>query len=356
MTPAQKTRKRSHPIRDIFFGNIMAKIMALVAALALWYYAYSASMYKEQLILPVTVETGEGWRWSILGKTDKTIKVTLSYPQRIRERVGRERDRLRIVLRESPDPSGGDEQQRSIKLSRDHFVAPDDFQMVVEEFLPQEITLKLLREETKRLSVEVQLSDPPPGYVRDDTATYARPSAVEVRGPKSVLADATIIRTELIDPAEVIPFEGTEVADQLNAWALEPYILDAEGNRHDVVCDETVTVALRFTQKPEKIDIPDVPIHLMTPPDYQHIAAFAPQSIRKTTVSILGPPDVVARLTADNIQLYVDVSALEPKEDADTPYPQKIYWNIVELPGAKDLNISLAERTCSVLVTKKPEE
>ena len=356
MTPRPKIKKRSHPIRDIFFGNITAKVMALVMALALWYYAYSASVQPSDLDVSVEVQTGEGWRWSLVGQTEKTVKVSLTYPRRLRERVARERNQIRIVCSGNPDPDGGDDQRRTITLSRANFKAPESLQIIVGSFDPEEITLRLLREETKRLPVEVQLSDPPEGYRRDAHATYARPSTVEVRGPKGALSKAKTIRTEMLNIGDLIRFDNVEVMDQLNDRPLEQYIVDENGEKHEIVCDETVTVAVRYTQEPKKEDFPDIPIMLMIPPDYPYVAVIPSESSPKTTVTISGPPKVVGELKPDNINLYVKVSGLEPKEEGSAPYAQTIQYKIVDVARAKELTVLLTDRTCLVKVTKAPEE
>jgi len=346
-----RARTSAHPIREFFFGNLTTKAMALFMALILWLYAWSISRENGVLAVPLDVETGPGWSWTLVGRNQASVDVELTFPRRLRQNVyaAQTEGRIRIVLKPPLSGSGPDRREVVIPLDEAYLRMADSLRASVKRFHPAELTIRLMREDTVELPVVPRLSDPPPGY-QVKAQAMSMPPRVRVRGPKDALSRATGIETELLDISAVAPFIGSEWEDALEARLAQKVTVN--GETFPVKCAATVRVRVSLIPIPKKRTFEKVPINLLRSYPYPYVAE-PKEDDRATDVKVSGPASVVDTLKKEKIILYVDVRNLEPKE---LPWPLPIQAHISDTPGANDLTVKLEKGYCNVKISEPKKE
>lgn len=346
-----KTPKGRYSIKKLLFGNVTAKFMALVMALALWLYAYSASRYQHRVRLPVDIETSAGW--TVGGRANLSSVVTLTYPRKFRQDVEQAivRGRIRLRCSVAPDVEGSDTQSIPVLLIASMLQAPGTLRIGVKGFTPARLQVDLTREDTRLLPVVVRLSEPPAEY----QLVYARPipAKVTVHGAKDVLLRllrAGGIDTRELDITMTPPVRGTNWQFELPARVVQEVVVD--DRKHPVTCKDEIRVEILLSPVPAERTFSDVPISLLSPHGYPYVAEPR-EGERKTDVLVSGPAAVVNSVKEENIILYVDLTRLEPKE---LPISQPVRAHIIDTPRANELLVKPAVTICNVKISAKPAE
>ena len=331
-------------------SNLVAKLMALAMAIALWLYAYNFSLVRDtKVFVPVKVETVEGW--SEKGVIPSRVEVDLRFPRRFRERVDQALKNAVIKPPVTPDERGSDTQPFRIVLSQSHLDVPSNLGIQIVGFTPAEVEVKFTREMAISLPVSLKLSDPPSGYEVSDKSTT--PRRVTVRGPKDVMTRAEFIETEEIDISLPPPYPPPKdwSPAEYTAMLVPRVLLDGEEYRVAIVGNPEVRFRIRLSQEAEVRTFPDVPIRVSIPVDYPYDVELD-EGQRSTTVTVSGPSDLIERLKPENIDLYVNVAKLEPAEARHSP---PIRVNIVDMTRSGELVVKLGITTCAVKISEPPE-
>jgi len=350
---SKQKRTISGWVKDLFFANLTAKIMALIMALGLWSYAYVNSLDDTEWEVPVVIEPGKGWAVS---DAQSKVRLVISYPKRQEDEIDRVYDAggISVLLHANPDEDGPDEQILSIPLTATDILvvegeslAPKTLKFSVKKFKPVDVDVKLVREITKNLAVKPLVSDPPAKYqLAADLRAF--PASVEVRGPKDALSNATFIETEEVPISSLRPMKGIPFDKDYSASIAQYVTLD--GTRYPVKCNADVMVRIVLTPIPKKAVFKDLPIQMLVAPDYPYEARLIESKF--ADVTIIGPKAVVESITKENIRIYVDVSVTENLKPDDLPWPQSVRVQIVGVPHFRELtSVKPSLEKCDVMIT-----
>ncbi len=326
-------------------GNVGAKVMALVMAVALWMFAYVFS-YTTPKEHDVAVEVRTAGGWSVTTGVGLTTKVSMVYPRRLAETVAQEiRDRrIRVECEVPPDPSGGDAQIVSMRLKESNLVVARALGIKDVQFIPPELRFPIVREVTRPLPVLVRTSPPPPGY-EIAYRPYAMPSRVEVRGRKDVVNRATGIETAEIYISDPPPGTPPEWVVQPPRAALARHVV-VDGQNHPVLVEQDVQVRVDLRMLRTEKAFSGVPIRLLMRQDNPYAVSVREQS---SDVRVRGPATIVDALKPENVVLYVDLTKLAP---AAVNYTQPVEARVVNAPRSDDLVVTPAVTTCAVKISE----
>jgi YbbR domain-containing protein len=182
-------------IYRFFFDNLGIKIIALLMAGALWFYAVSEQEQTKTLDVPVELTGMEGGRVQVAGTVPETVKVTVEGKGSDLIRLTGEDLRANIDLRNLP------EGETTVDLKPENIVGPGTFPLkILQVEGGGDIRLDITRLGEKQVSVRVRhTGSPPPGMSYFIGFNIAANSRVTVIGPRSVLAGIDYVETEPVD-------------------------------------------------------------------------------------------------------------------------------------------------------------
>lgn len=328
---AKKTFKTR--IAESFKGNLSAKLMALLMAIALWFYAFDFSQVvltsSNPMRVPVKIVRPG---WSVDQKTDR-VNVTASFPRKNEEQIKQLlRDgQIMIEVSAEPENTGPDEQEKTVVLNETNLRAPKDLEIRPLAFDPPELTFRFIRETTVNVRVIPVITEPPPGY---DANVFSFVSSVRVRGRKDIVTELQQrgLRTEPIDISSPPP-ENAPVWNP-SAIALLPSEVEVAGEKHRIWTDESIPVRIDLTRKSTSRKIAGIPIQLLIPPAFPYIASLHGEQFVDVTVQ--GPPELVDILTPENITVYMEVAGLTVSE---LPQHQEFVAHVKGIQRADQISV-----------------
>ena len=331
------------------FGNVGAKIMALVMAVALWMFAYifSYATDSEPQSVPVVVKTPPGWSVSAGGEA--TTGALLVYPRRLAENVALEvrAGRVRVECEAPADPANpADSQRIRVRLKESNLVASRELGIKSVTFVPSELQIQIVREISRPLPVIVNTSPPPPGY-EIAYRPYVAPSRVEVRGQKDIVSRANGIESTEIYISDPPPDNAPE-------WTVQPprvrllRHVTVGGQNYAVAVEQDVVVRVDLRMLRTERVFTGLPIRVLGRQENPFAVTVREQS---SDVRVRGPSNIVEALKPENIVLYVDLTKLAP---AAVNYTQPVESRIVNVPRPDDLVVTPAVATCAVKVSEPP--
>jgi YbbR domain-containing protein len=295
--------------------------MALIMAMALWFYATSRHTgdIKEDLQLTINAPPG----LTILDTSSEEVTVGLSGPQNIIDRItdmikeNKIKARLDIPVINDED---GDNYKRTIRLTRRNFNFPKETRLT--SIVPNEIEITLGRLESKYVKVLIQKKGTPAlGY--EINSEFFFPREVLVTGPVNILKEADTINTSIINI-------GAITSEQNRTF---PWVVDIENTISIVKDDKYVTVPVKCEEKinvwfhvTEQMGIKifdNVKVNVFHPVDYGFRVKLKEEHI---SLSLKGSKLMLDTLSAKDIMAYIDVSSLSPPG----PYNQPVICNIPE--------------------------
>jgi YbbR domain-containing protein len=295
--------------------------MALIMAMALWFYATSRHTgdIKEDLQLTINAPPG----LTILDTSSEEVTVGLSGPQNIIDRItdmikeNKIKARLDIPVINDED---GDNYKRTIRLTRRNFNFPKETRLT--SIVPNEIEITLGRLESKYVKVQIQKKGTPAlGY--EINSEFFFPREVLVTGPVNVLKEADTINTSVINI-------GAITSEQNRTF---PWVVDIENTisivKDDkyvtvpVKCEEKINVWFHVTEQMGTKIFDNVKVNVFHPVDYGFRVKLKEEHI---SLSLKGSKLMLDTLSAKDIMAYIDVSSLSPPG----PYNQPVICNIPE--------------------------
>ena len=308
-------------IKRLFSRNLRAKGMALIMAMALWFYATSRHTgdIKEDLQLTINAPPG----LTILDTSSEEVTVGLSGPQNIIDRItdmikeNKIKARLDIPVINDED---GDNYKRTIRLTRRNFNFPKETRLT--SIVPNDIEITLGRLESKYVKVQIQKKGTPAlGY--EINSEFFFPREVLVTGPVNILKEADTINTSVINI-------GAITSEQNRTF---PWVVDIENTisivKDDkyitvpVKCEEKINVWFHVTEQMGTKIFDNVKVNVFHPVDYGFRVKLKEEHI---SLSLKGSKLMLDMLTAKDIMAYIDVSSLSPPG----PYNQPVICNIPE--------------------------
>jgi YbbR domain-containing protein len=308
-------------MKNFFRGSLRAKSMALIMAIALWFYAINKHTGDIKEDLPLTVNAPSGL--TILENSSEIVTVGLSGPQNLIDKVSDMIKDNKIKARiDMPDIKNAEEDnyKRTIRLTRRNFNFPQEIRL--NSIVPNEIDITLGRLGSKYVKVQIQKKGTPAlGY--EIASDFFYPREVLVTGSVNILKDADTINTNLIDV-------GRLTSEQNRTF---PWVVDLEDNisilKDDkyisvpVRCDEKINVWFQVTEKMGTKTFDQVKINVFHPVNYDHSIRLKEEYI---SLTLKGPKLKLDMLNSEDIMAYIDVTLLSPPG----PYNQPVICNIPE--------------------------
>jgi YbbR domain-containing protein len=297
--------------------------MAIIMAIALWFYAINKHTGEIQEDIQLTINAPPGL--TILDTSSNMVTVGLSGTQNTIDKISDMIKDNKITARfDIPDISDVDEDKdnykRTIRLTKRNFNFPREVRL--NSIVPSEIDITLGRLESHYIKVQIQSKGvPAPGF--EITSEFFYPSSVLVTGPVNILKEADTINTSPIDISGI-----TSEQNRTFPWAvdLEDFISVTRDGKYvpiPVQCDEKVNV---WFQVSEQVDIKvfeKVKINVFHPVEYDFKVKLKEEYIN---LSLKGPRLMLDTLSPEDIMAYIDVSSLSPPG----PYNQSVICKIPE--------------------------
>ena len=178
-----------------FFDNLGIKIVALLMAGALWFYAVSEQEQTKTLDVPVNLVGTENGRVQVSGEIPETVKVMVEGKGSDLIRLNGEDLRADIDLRNQP------EGETTVDIKPEDIVGSTTVPL---KYLNVEggtdIHLDITRLGEKQVSVRVRhIGSPPPGMSYFIGFNIAANSRVTIVGPRSALSRVDYVETEPVD-------------------------------------------------------------------------------------------------------------------------------------------------------------
>ncbi|MDP6432897.1 MAG: CdaR family protein [Candidatus Scalindua sp.] len=322
--------------------------MAMIMALALWFYAINKHTgdIKEDIQLTINAPPG----LTVLDTSSNMVTVGVSGTQTTIDRISDMIKDNKIKARfDIPDISDVDEDnyKRTIRLTKRNFNFPREVRL--SSIVPREIDITLGRLESNYIKVQIQKKGvPAPGY--EITSEFFYPNRVLVTGPVNILKEADTINTSPLDLSGI-----TSEQNRTFPWSidLEDFISVTRDGKYvsvPVQCDEKINV---WFQVSEQVDIKvfeKVKINVFHPVEYDFKVKLKEEYIN---LSLKGPRLKLEALSPEDIMAYIDVSSLRPPG----PYNQSVICKIPEglkLDGAPpEAHIDIVEPTVEPIVETK---
>lgn len=308
-------------IKKLFTRNLRAKGMALVMAMALWFYATSRHTgdIKEDLQLTINAPPG----LTILDTSSDVVSVSLSGPQNIIDNIADMIKDNEIKARvDIPDTNNveDDNFKRTIRLTRRNFNFPQEIRLT--SIVPNEIEITLVRLERKYVKVHIQKKGTPAlGY--EINSEFFFPREVLVTGPVNILNEADTINTSVVNI-------GAITSEQNRTF---PWVVDIENTitivKDDkyisvpVKCEEKINVWFHVNEQKSTKIFDNVKVNIFHPVNYDYKVTLKEEFI---SLSLKGSKLTLDMLNAKDIMAYIDVSSLSPPG----PYNQPVICNIPE--------------------------
>ncbi len=308
-------------IKNIFFTNLRAKSMALIMAMALWFYAINKHTgdIKEDIQLTINAPAG----LTIMDTSSDVITVALSGPQNIIDRISDMIKDNKIKARfDIPDitDAAEDNFKRTIRLTRRNFNFPRETRL--NSIVPNEIEITLGRLESKYVKVQIQKKGTPAlGYEINSEFFY--PREVLVTGPVNMLNEADTINTSVINIRGITSEQNRTfpwVVDIDNAISI---VKDDKYISVPVKCEEEINVWFHVTEQMGTKTFDNIKVNVFHPINYDFRVKLKEEYI---SLSLKGPKLMLDMLNPKDIMAYIDVSSLIPPG----PYNQSVICKIPE--------------------------
>ncbi len=308
-------------VRNFFRGSLRAKIMALIMAIALWFYAINKHTgdIKEDLQLTINAPSG----LTILDNSSDMVTVVLSGPQNLIDKVSDmikdNKIKARIDIPYIKDAEDAN-YKRTIQLTRRNFNFPQEIRLI--SIVPNEIDITLGRLDSKYVKVQIQKKGTPAlGY--EIISEFFYPREVLVTGSVNILKEVDTINTNLIDVSRL-----TSEQNRTFPWVvdLEDGISVVKNDKYvslPVQCDEKINVWFQVTEKMETKMFDQVKINVFHPVNYDYRVKLKEEYVSFT---LKGPKLKLDMLNSEDIMAYIDVTSLSPPG----PYNQPVICNIPE--------------------------
>ncbi len=308
-------------IKKLFTRNLRAKAMALVMAMALWFYATSRHTgdIKEDLKLSINAPPG----LTILETSSDVVTVSLSGPQNIIDNIADKIKDNEIKARldiSEVNNNEDDNYKRTFRLTRRNFNFPQEVRLT--SILPDEVEITLGRLERKFVKVEVQKKGVPAiGY--EINSEFFFPREVLVTGPVNILKEAESINTNVVNISSI-----TSEQNRTFPWVVDientlTILKDDKYISVPVKCEEKINVWFHVNEQVGTRTFNNVRVNIFHPVNYDYEVTLKEEFI---SLSLKGSKLILDMLSAKDIMAYIDVSSLSPPG----PYNQPVICNIPE--------------------------
>jgi len=308
-------------IKRLFSRNLRAKAMALVMAMALWFYATSRHTGDIEEDLQLTIKAPPGL--TVLDTSIDVVTVSLSGPLNIIDNItDMIKDNEIEAKLDIPETSNviDDNYKRTFRLTKRNFNFPKEIRLT--SIVPREIEITLGRLEKKYVKVQIQKRGTPAlGY--EINSEFFFPRQVLVTGPVNILKEAATINTSVINVSAITSEQNRTfpwVVDIENTIAIKK---DDKYISVPVKCEEKVNVWFHVNEQMGTKIFDNIKVNIFHPVNYGYKVTLKEEFI---SLSLKGSKLMLDMLNVKDIMAYIDVSSLSPPG----PYNQPVICNIPE--------------------------
>ncbi len=269
--------------------NLGLKVVSLILAVVIWFYAAGEGLDQITLRVPFQVEPPSP-EITVVKGGKQTLRVVFQAPRNL------------INLLSSQDISAYHKIEPGVKTGEYSFrVGPEDFHLPsgnikIQEIYPPVIAVTVDEVVTKRLKVKPNIQgEPATGFSLKEAEILVDPNAVLVQGPKIKLEKLETIQTEPIDVVGRIRSFRRKVKLSFTN-ELKPLSTDS--------VDVYVPLVEQFSSK----SFESVPVRVLGVPEKTLSIYLDPT---KVTLNLKGPLRILDGLKAEDILAYVEVTGLK---------------------------------------------
>jgi hypothetical protein len=352
-------------IRKAITANFNTKVLALVIALSIWFYA--SSQLTEKRVVSVQVELKPPTGYTMVYSSRREVDVTVSGPASALEALQRSARTpiMQHQLSEATVGAGEDPPRLETVTIR---MEPEWIDWRIERWQSDRLRVQEIDPGTITIAAEPVIEEIIPVTVRtpldmQDSLTWT-PDQATVRGPAAVVREMGSIglgeNQTLFDVGRTaqskslqrrvrIPFEGEMLSVDIQV----------EPRRVDVMLDED------DPQSEAEATFTDVPVRLLVPMQFPYDARIAEEQPRTVTVHVRAMPDALNRLQRDldedrtALIAYVDLGNLPEEISPGQTYtefvrvrlPNDVMAREVSVPDPENPNVNLE---LPILLEEKP--
>ena len=273
--------------------NLGVKIISLLLAVGLWYYALGEEGIEVTRVVPLKI-TVQNSQMSLLKISVTSVKVTFISPRASLAELASSEIKAVHEIKSDVNRAGDYAfrlEPREIKLNTPQIrvvrIEPELIQVTLDELIVQ------------KLAVEPNfVGEPAFGYDLIKDKIELNPNAVLVEGPKGQLEKLKTIKTEKIDlVGRIRPFRRT-VALELPSNV-------------KILSEALIDVFAPIQMKLDEKSFTDIPIKVLRDPEGNVRTEIKPKAF--STV-LKGPKAELEKLSRDKIVAYAEVTTLPPGE------------------------------------------
>lgn len=273
------------------------KIISLVLAVGLWYYALGEENIEVTRVIPLKV-TIENPQLTVAKLSTHVIQVTLSAPRSlIVDLAGQEISALHKIGSEIK--SAG---EYSFRIEHSEILLPS-FQARVLMIEPEVVTITIDEVIMQKLEIQPDFSgDPAIGYKLLKDEVRMDPNAILAQGPKSVLETMKSVKTEPIDlVGRIRSFHRT----------MEVQLPEGVKPMSESLVDVYIPIREEFDEK----EFRDVPVRFLRVPESSGVITIEPERV---SFFLKGSKRYLEGLNSGDILAFVDLGDMK-KGDYDLP-------------------------------------
>lgn len=280
-------------------------LLATATAVLVWWGIREGTSHSQQLEnVPVTVHAPKGWM--VVSQAPREVNLTFKGSRNDMVALRREMVQVTVNLQDVLDTA-----PQTIALGAQHISAPRGVSVVSDQIFPQKVTVLMQPEITAKVKVRLVTRNMlPVGY--DRVSEILTPSVVEVTGPANEVRGLDSVATEPVN------LDGR--TDSIHEPVL-PLAKPAESShiRYD---RGSVQLDMGIIARLETRSFQQLPLRLLVPAGQSLRGDLDPESCN---VTVHGRPEDMAKVTADDIRLFVEPATLVASE---TPTRRDVRANL----------------------------
>lgn len=268
--------------------NWGTKLVSLILAVGLWYYAVGEESVEVTRTVPVEIKL-ENEKMSIVGKPTRVIVATLQAPRSLLSNLASEELKAEHVIKkvETPGDYSFRVEAREIRLPSEQIkvvrIEPEVIQVKVDEMILQKIEIE-----------PVFLGEPAFGYRLDPLRVQLDPRSTLVEGPKGQIEKIEKIKTQPID-----------VVGRVRSFRKTVRLAEEPGLK--IVSESIVDAYVPIEEAVGERAFENIPVKQLTAGAFDRKASLAPNHVNLT---LRGPSQILETLTEQDISVYVETSDL----------------------------------------------
>lgn len=270
------------------------RLISLVLAIGLWYYAVGEENIEVRRVVPLTIQM-EDSQMIISEVSTPTIQVTLSAPRSLLANLTSQD--IRAVHKIGPEIKTAGEYSFRLDPADIELL---NFQIRVTNIIPAAVTVKLDEVISQKLEIQPDfIGEPAMGYKLLAEEIRMDPNALLAQGPKGVLEKMKVAKTKPIDLVGRIRSFHRTVELQMPP-GVKPM--------SEALIDIYIPIREEFGEK----EIKDVNVLILNAPNINNNGVdIEPEQV---SFVLKGSKQYLEKMTAENLLAYVDISGLKKGE------------------------------------------